>query len=259
MDEPILEEEPGDQPLRGSSRHASTALFAGVIALISSVAVVGGLIGVAALVLGVKALRRMRASNGRLRGKSMAITGIVLGALAIPVALLAMGFSLLFPALLRYRREAEVAGTVNHMRIILDGCRQYAADDNDFLPPSLAPVVSLYSLPTGALRDVRNTAPPMTQPAVDPDYGKYEAAVAAHCDFIYTGAGLRLTAAGLDRIMILFAKAPASGHRLIGFADGHVENLAPEEWPPVLQATNQALIARHHPPLPDTLLHLPSP
>jgi prepilin-type processing-associated H-X9-DG protein len=256
MDDEIAEEDFVEEA-RGSSRQASTALFAGVIALISSVAVVGGLIGVAAVVLAVRALRQIRQSGGRLHGKGMAIAGMTLGLLAIPAALLALGLYLLYPVLLRYRHEAEIAGTEDRMRLILSACAVYAADDNDFLPPSLAPVVTLYSLPTKALRDVRDPALPMAQPPVDTDYGKYEAEIAAHLDFTYTGDDLRLTMKGPGRVMVLFANWPAMGRRLVGFADGHVERVPANEWAEVIAATNEARVARHRAPLAENILALP--
>jgi prepilin-type processing-associated H-X9-DG protein len=240
---------------RGSSRHASTALFVGVVALVASVAVVGGAIGIGAVLLGIKALRQIRQSQGQLRGKGMAIGGIVLGGIAVPASLLALGLYLVFPLLMRARRQEQVTGTEEHMRVVLMACEEYAADDNDFLPPSLAPVVTMYSLPTKALRDVRNPAPPMTQPAVDPDYGKYEAEIVGHSDFVYVGDGLRLTMKGPARVMVLFAKTLVDGRRLIGFADGHVEQVPAEEWGSVLEATNEARVSRHRAPLPETLLN----
>jgi hypothetical protein len=75
---------------------AITALVLGVLALLSSWTVVGGiLLGLAAIIVGLIALTKIR--QGRADGKAMAIIGIITGALGLVVAvgLIAIGASLL--------------------------------------------------------------------------------------------------------------------------------------------------------------------
>jgi hypothetical protein len=69
-------------------RRASTALFLGVIALVSSLVLVGGLIGIAAIVLGRRAARQIAAH--RASGLGMARGGVILGWLATIAAVLAL-------------------------------------------------------------------------------------------------------------------------------------------------------------------------
>jgi hypothetical protein len=61
---------------------ANKAVILGVISLLASVFWCGLVLGPAAIIEGVKLLRRIRASGGGLRGRPQAITAIVLGSLA---------------------------------------------------------------------------------------------------------------------------------------------------------------------------------
>jgi hypothetical protein len=84
------------QPSRGGSGMAITSLVLGVLALLSSWTVIGGiLLGLAAVILGLIALSKIK--RGQAGGKAMAIIGIIAGALGliIAVALIAIGASLL--------------------------------------------------------------------------------------------------------------------------------------------------------------------
>ena len=83
------------QPSR-SSGLAIFALVCGVLALLSSWTVIGGiLLGTVAVVLGIVALSRIKRGLGA--GRGMAITGIVTGILGtvLAIALIAVGVSLL--------------------------------------------------------------------------------------------------------------------------------------------------------------------
>ena len=80
----------------GGSGMAITALVLGVLALLSSWTVIGGiLLGLAAVIVGLIALSKIR--QRRASGKAMAIIGIITGVLglAVSVGLIAIGASLL--------------------------------------------------------------------------------------------------------------------------------------------------------------------
>ena len=86
----------GMQPQRRSSGLAIAALVCGVLALLSSWTVIGGiLLGLIAVVLGIVALSRVK--RGLAAGRGMAIAGIVTGILGtvLAIALIAVGVSLL--------------------------------------------------------------------------------------------------------------------------------------------------------------------
>ena len=83
------------RPVSGGGM-ATAALVLGILALITSITVIGGvLLGLLAVILGVIALRR--ANRGLALGRGRAIAGIVLGLLGILVAgvLIAAGLSIL--------------------------------------------------------------------------------------------------------------------------------------------------------------------
>ena len=84
------------QPRRGGSGLAIAALVLGVLAVLTSWTVVGGiLLGLIAVVLGFMALSR--AKRGLAGGRAMAIIGVITGILGIvlSVALISIGVSLL--------------------------------------------------------------------------------------------------------------------------------------------------------------------
>ncbi len=84
------------RPVVGGSGMATAALVLGILALLTSWTVFGGVIlGLLAVILGFLAVRK--ASRGLATGRGRAIAGIVLGLLsiAIAVALIAIGVSIL--------------------------------------------------------------------------------------------------------------------------------------------------------------------
>ena len=84
------------QPQRRSSGLAIAALVCGVLALLSSWTVIGGiLLGAVAVILGFVALARVK--RGLAAGRGLAIAGIITGILGtvLAIALIAVGVSLL--------------------------------------------------------------------------------------------------------------------------------------------------------------------
>lgn len=73
------------QPVGGTDGVAVAALVIGILSLLTSWFVLGGLGGVIALVLGLVALGRIK--RNRSGGRGMAITGVVTGALSIIIAI----------------------------------------------------------------------------------------------------------------------------------------------------------------------------
>lgn len=87
---------PGEPARRGGAGLAIAALVLGILALVTSITVIGGIVlGLLAIVLGFLALRK--AKRGEAGGRGMAIAGIVTGALGLIIAviLVAVGASLL--------------------------------------------------------------------------------------------------------------------------------------------------------------------
>lgn len=86
--------------------------------------------GVPAILLGRQALRDIDRSGGRLRGKWMAVTGIVLGVFGCLVTL-----ALLMPATRSAREAARRAQCVNNLKQIALAMHNYHSS-NDCLPPA---------------------------------------------------------------------------------------------------------------------------
>jgi len=91
---PQVQQAPPARPVSGGGM-ATAALVLGILALITSWTVVGGvLLGLLAVIFGIVGLRR--ANRGLALGRGRAISGIILGLLGILVAglLIAVGVSL---------------------------------------------------------------------------------------------------------------------------------------------------------------------
>lgn len=81
---------PFGQPASNSGM-AITSLSLGIVGLLlTCLCGVGALLGIGALVTGWLALRQIRASEGRTKGRGMAIAGIVLGVLSILTLIVAI-------------------------------------------------------------------------------------------------------------------------------------------------------------------------
>jgi prepilin-type processing-associated H-X9-DG protein len=87
--------------------------------------------GVPAMLLGLAGLRAVNASDGRLRGRRLALAGMTLGALG--TALLAIGTLLVI--VFQLRTVSQRAECANHLREIGMGINRYAEAHNGELPP----------------------------------------------------------------------------------------------------------------------------
>lgn len=76
---------PGVRPTNGK---ATASLVTGVTSLVLSWCCGFGLVGIAAVILGVKARREIQSSGGAQQGDGLALGGIITGAIAIVLGLL---------------------------------------------------------------------------------------------------------------------------------------------------------------------------
>ena len=67
---------------------AVASLTLGIIGVLTYFIFVGAVFGVAALILGIAALRRIKARRAQLKGRGMAIAGVILGGLSIVLTIL---------------------------------------------------------------------------------------------------------------------------------------------------------------------------
>ncbi len=96
------DDEDDDQPPRADQKTSGKAVAALVLGLLSC-----GITGLPAIILGIISLIEINNSRGRLRGKGMAVAGLVLGGLSFLAA--PVMFGLLIPAVQKVR---EAAGDV---------------------------------------------------------------------------------------------------------------------------------------------------
>ncbi len=108
-----------------TSGQATTSLVLGLASLLCTI-----FTGIPAIILGALALGNIFKSNGRIGGKSMAIGGIVLGALGTIVFPVMVGIML--PAVQQVRVAARRTETLNHVREILIGMLNYESMHEKF-------------------------------------------------------------------------------------------------------------------------------
>ncbi len=92
-----------------------------------------GLAGIVGIILGIIAISTINNSHGRLKGKGLAVAGIVTSAiliLIVPAILMAI----LMPALASARNMARTQVTLTNAKQIAIAVEMYALDDDDKLP-----------------------------------------------------------------------------------------------------------------------------
>lgn len=78
----------GPMPISPTNGKATAALVTGIASLVLSWCCGLGVVGVVAIVLGVRARAEIRASGGRQQGDGLALGGIVTGSVAVVLGLL---------------------------------------------------------------------------------------------------------------------------------------------------------------------------
>ncbi|HVX83898.1 MAG TPA: DUF4190 domain-containing protein [Phycisphaerae bacterium] len=113
---------------------ATAALVCGIIGFLTALLVVGIIPGILAIVFAFVAMARM-ARNPALRGRGMAIAGLVMGFIAVAIApLVLLMAALLVPSLSRAREMANRAACAANQRAIMEGLLIYANQNQDTYP-----------------------------------------------------------------------------------------------------------------------------
>ena len=102
-----------------------------VVSLVLGVLGCTGLGALAGLVCGLVALVRINRSGGRLRGRGLAIAGLVVSALMVPV-----GAGMLLPAFAKAKSKAQSIASVNNLKQLGLAARMYSTDHADTFPPA---------------------------------------------------------------------------------------------------------------------------
>jgi len=93
-----------------------------------------GLTAIAGLILGILSLRDIKASNGRLTGRGMALAGIIISSIVILLFPIAFFAAKLLPALAKAKSKAQAINCVNNVKQLNLAVRIYASDSSDKFP-----------------------------------------------------------------------------------------------------------------------------
>ena len=190
-----------------------------------------GLGSIIGIILGIVGLVKIGRSAGAKGGQGLAIAGIVvsgLGILLLP-ALLGMLAAILMPAVISARDMAIATSSVNNVKHLCIAAQTYAASHSQQLPPADS-WPQVFQDQMGLPADV------MTDPADDKGGRAYA---------MNAGLGGTIQHPDRTRTVLFFECRPGAppaggpellpdmprhaGRYVIGFLDGHVERVAPEE------------------------------
>ena len=181
------------------------------------------------LVLGIAGVRAVRRGGGRVKGRGLAIAGIVLAAIGLLFALAL--WAVVVPAAVREVRRAKEAEALETMRVLCHGSYLYASEHDGRLPPAEGWEAALQAggcVPWDHLRD-------RTNPLAWPWYalnrhmaGRTLAGIARPAEtvlFFECRSGSPPTA-GPEALP---GWQPGPGGYVIGFCNGHVEAVPKED------------------------------
>lgn len=118
---------PPPPPLPAPAKAKLSALA--VVSLVLGVLGCTGLGALAGLVCGLVALVRINRSGGRLRGRGLAIAGLVVSALMVPISA-----GMLLPALANAKSKAQTIASLNNLKQLGVAARMYSTDHADTFP-----------------------------------------------------------------------------------------------------------------------------
>lgn len=194
-----LPNQPPAQVISGTETcgQATTSMILGLLSCALSC-----LTAIPAVIFGHIALNKIGKSGGRLSGRGMAITGLVLGYLQIAALPVMMGIAL--PAFVKVQEKAQTLQAANEGRQIIIALKTYAGDHNGKYPATLEVLITENLLFDN---DVMNSKPP--QGWVGPS------------GWDYFGADLSDSSPG-DAVLISSKFQSATNQRIVGYNDGSV-------------------------------------
>lgn len=130
MNEPQPPSSLGTQPKSGLS---VTSLVLGILSIVPC----SILAGIPAIITGHIAHNRATKEPHLYGGKGMALAGLIMGYISIPLVVLMILPALLLPALAKAKGKAQTINCVNNMKQVALAARIWANDHNDTYPPDI--------------------------------------------------------------------------------------------------------------------------
>jgi prepilin-type processing-associated H-X9-DG protein len=223
-----------------NSRMAVTSLVLGISGFCCPV-----LTALPGLILGIVAMNKIKASNGRLGGHGLALAGTITSGVALLFSIVLIGFyaALFLPALAKAKTKAQSINCMNNMKQLALGALLYSTDNNDAFPMATNWCDAIY--------------PQVVAPKVFQCPGD---ASQARCGYAYNAALSGMASGDIAPDTVVFFESDAGwngsgGKELlitqsrhyktfaVAFADGHVEQvqearLAQLRWNPTNNTNN---------------------
>ena len=170
--------------------------------------------GLPAVICGHKSLGKMKRGEVSDSGRGMAIAGLIMGyiSVAMTVIMIPIMIAIAVPTFNSVQEKAIETKSINQVRQIILGCKQYALDHDGSYPPDLETLVT-----DGIITDEKILHCPMLKD--DTQIG-YE----------YFGAGAKDSAAA-DKVIVISKAANRVGKRVIGYNDTSVNVMEVPELP----------------------------
>jgi prepilin-type processing-associated H-X9-DG protein len=122
-------------PINISPRNSTLAIVSFIMGLLSLTCVLWPFLGLPAIICGIIALVKISGSNGSLKGKGYAITGIIIPAvITVLIPILAILAAIAFPALSQARNKALQVMCASNERQLTLALITYANDSSGQLP-----------------------------------------------------------------------------------------------------------------------------
>jgi hypothetical protein len=191
------------------------------MAIASLVLGVCGLLGITALIgliLGVLGLRQINDSDGRLKGRGLAISGIIVSTVLLIAVVVGVGYAI---PRMRFIANAEVGG--ERMKVILAALPDYITTHDYTMPPTESIDVMLQAI--GVQQPGIGICPLNGQPyQTNPSLSRVSVARGEYKETAKS-------------IVLLYQSSPTLGTRLVVYMNGKGHLLDEAEWPAVKAAS----------------------
>ena len=199
---------------------AWASLVLGILGLLTSIAFIGVLFAISAVVCGDMALARVKATAAAERRRGVAVAGVVTGYVGILASLAVVVFVVTHP-LSAVRHGARRINCAGNLKQIALAVRMYSTDYGGQFPNDLSMLVHLEYLTALKVFTCPETCTPEA-PTLD------AFCQGGYCDYLYLGRGLTEACNGHDpKTTILGCDRPGNDHQgylNVLFADGHVKD-----------------------------------